>query len=299
MTALSSALDNPDFYRAPGDMADPGKWAALFPPLPRDVASLAQTVQGLMLHQHMGSFYGQAPDARRQAQVHLRPLEAMLAEMQAIDARPLTLRREPDRRLIGNCRHFTLLFVAMLRAKGYAARSRCGFATYFDPGDFAVDHWVAEYWHETERRWVLADAQIDEVQREKFNVTINTLDLPRGAFLVAGEAWMQVREGRARADRFGIMDLSGHWFIAGNVIRDVAALNKMEMLPWDMWGAMPPFGEPVPEAKFALFDRLAAATRDPGTPLATLRALYAEARVPDEVFNSLRSQFETVRRREP
>ena len=37
---------------------------------------------------------------------------------------------------------------------------------------------------------------------------------------------------------FGILDMHGLWFIAGNVIRDVAALNNHEMLPWDVWGAM-------------------------------------------------------------
>jgi hypothetical protein len=31
-------------------------------------------------------------------------------------------------------------------------------------------------------------------------------------------------------------DLRGLWFIAGNVVREVAALDKMEMLPWDQMG---------------------------------------------------------------
>jgi hypothetical protein len=30
----------------------------------------------------------------------------------------------------------------------------------------------------------------------------------------------------------------GQWFIEGNVVRDLAALNKVEMLPWDGWGIM-------------------------------------------------------------
>jgi hypothetical protein len=30
----------------------------------------------------------------------------------------------------------------------------------------------------------------------------------------------------------------GQWFIKGNIARDLAALNKVEMLPWDGWGAL-------------------------------------------------------------
>ena len=52
--------------------------------------------------------------------------------------------------MVGVCRHFTLLHVAMLRAHGVAARARCGFGAYFEKGKF-VDHWVTEYWNESRR----------------------------------------------------------------------------------------------------------------------------------------------------
>ena len=42
------------------------------------------------------------------------------------------------------------------------------------------------------------------------------------------------RRRRIRA-KYGIFDLRGLWFVAGNVMRDFAALNNMEMLPWDVW----------------------------------------------------------------
>jgi hypothetical protein len=32
--------------------------------------------------------------------------------------------------------------------------------------------------------------------------------------------------------------MHGLWFIANNIVRDIAALNNREMLPWDVWGAM-------------------------------------------------------------
>ena len=85
---------------------------------------------------------------------------------------------------------------------------------------------------------MLVDAQLDARQCELFKVTFDPLDVPRDQFLVAGDAWRLCRAGKAQPQAFGILDMHGLWFIASNVIRDVAALNNHEMLPWDVWGAM-------------------------------------------------------------
>jgi hypothetical protein len=71
------------------------------------------------------------------------------------------------------------------------------------------------------------------------------LDVPRDRFLVAGDAWLQCRAGQADLSRFGIQfaGLRGLWFVAGSIVRDVAALNGAEMLPWDVWGCQPRPGE--------------------------------------------------------
>ncbi|HEV8298613.1 MAG TPA: hypothetical protein VGQ20_15005 [Acidimicrobiales bacterium] len=54
-----------------------------------------------------------------------------------------------------------------------------------------------------------------------------------------GQAWQWCRSGRADAGTFGV---AGHTFglpeVAGNAVRDLAALNTVEMLPWDCWGLM-------------------------------------------------------------
>ena len=73
--------------------------------------------------------------------------------------------RPLDRRLVGNCRRFSVLLVAMLRHQGVPARARCGFGAYFLPNHFE-DHWVVEYWNQEGGRWVFVDAQLDELQRE-------------------------------------------------------------------------------------------------------------------------------------
>lgn len=65
-------------------------------------------------------------------------------------------------------------------------------------------------------------------------------DLPDGAFLTGGEAWAAFRAGEIGAARFGVPG-TGNWGpaeILGNAVKDLAALNKVEMLPWDEWGRM-------------------------------------------------------------
>lgn len=281
-----------DFYRTPVDLSDAGAHARLLDGLPRDVASLAKVVQGLLIHEHMTDAYGVALLPERKDQSHVRPVEAMLGRIVARDPRPLAAPRAPDGRYVCVCRSFTLLLVAILRHQGVPARARCGFGAYFEKGKF-YDHWVAEYWNGADERWVMVDAQIDDRQRKMFGVTIDTLDVPRDQFLVAGDAWRLCRSGREDAANFGILDMHGLWFIAGNVVRDGAALNNREMLPWDVWGAMQRTDDKL---DLAFFDRLAGLTHEPDRHFAELRALYRDPRiaVPPTVFNAVLNRPEAA-----
>src|SRR5580698_4883390 len=146
-------------FTEPGRFTSPGKHASAFTELPEGIAALTEVAQGLIVHEHMTRAYGFDLPPERRATVHLRPVAALLDRILAEDSRPLTARREPANRLAGNCRHYTVLTVAMLRAQGIPARARCGFGDYFGSGAFE-DHWVCEYWNASENRWVLADAQL-------------------------------------------------------------------------------------------------------------------------------------------
>ena len=71
----------------------------------------------------------------------------------------------------------------------------------------------------------------------------------------------------------------------------------MEMLPWDVWGAMVRPDEPLRDDQLALFDRLAAVTRALDIAFAELRTLYEgdeRLRVPATVFNSRLNRPETI-----
>jgi hypothetical protein len=93
------------------------------------------------------------------------------------------------------------------------------------------------------------------------------------------------------------MNEGGAWWIAANLLRDVAALANMEMLPWDIWGAMPAPDETIGEDLIALFDRLAALTHAPDAMAAELAAAYADdprVHVPAAVYNAIRDRTEPV-----
>lgn len=276
---------NLDPFRAPVDMSDAGRQASLLDGLPGDAGRLAEIVQGVLVHQHMAPAYGVTLTAAQQLQPHIRGVEPMLDRITARDARPLTAARPAAERLVGVCRHFTLLHVAMLRRQGVPARARCGFGAYFEKGKF-VDHWVTEFWNEAEQRWQLIDAQLDAHQRALFHVSFDPSDTPRDQFLIAGDAWQLCRTGKADPRDFGILHMHGLWFIAGNVIRDLAALNNHEMLPWDVWGAM---RQTDAELDLDFIDRMAALTREPDRDPAALQRAYQDARiaVPDTVFNAV------------
>jgi hypothetical protein len=202
-------------------------------PLPSDAVDIATTVQHLFVHTAWRALYGLGPDASDDRQ--RRSAAEMIDAIRALDPRPLTEPREPAQRAGVVCRHFTTLSVAMLRDAGVAARARCGFATYFEREKY-VDHWVVE-WHDG-TRWIRTDTQLDQLQREALGTAFDPVDVPADQFRPAGEIWRGVRAGEIDPDTCGIFEFWGAWFVRANVVRDLAALNKVEMLPWDTWGAM-------------------------------------------------------------
>jgi hypothetical protein len=82
-----------------------------------------------------------------------------------------------------------------------------------------------------------------------------------------------------------------------STLRDVAALNNTEMLPWDIWGEMLRPNEEPDEAQVAFFDQLAALTTDPDMSFAELTARYqADSRltVPATVYNAILDRVDEV-----
>lgn len=261
------------YYAKPGSMTSFGPWSIEFESLPRTPAALVEVVQGLLVHVFWAERYGLKLSKVRTEEVQLRSVQEMIGRLRELDPRPPTEQRPTDKRLVGNCRHFAVLLTSFMRHLGVPARARCGFGTYFLPGHFE-DHWVCEYWHEGERRWILLDSQLDELQRSKLEVDFDPLDVPRDSFVVAGQAWRMCRAGEADPEAFGIHDMHGMWFIRGNVGRDVASLNKVELLPWDCWGIVDKDEAALTEEDLASLDDVASMTLSGVPEFSKLRAIY-------------------------
>jgi hypothetical protein len=264
------------YYAQPGPMTMPGPYAHLFGDLPTDIGALCKALQGVMLHIFWAERYGVQLTEERQAEVQLRHVDRQLARLVELDGRPLTEARSPERKLVGNCRDFTVMMTAILRHQGVPARARCGFGTYFTP-DRYEDHWVCEVWDAEQERWTLVDAQLDGLMLDALKPDFDPLDVPRDRFVVGGQAWQLCRRGEADPDHFGIFDMHGLWFVRGDLIRDFLAFGKIEILPWDGdWGylAVPIEQIGVDEADLALMDRVAALTL--ADDVEAIHALYEQ-----------------------
>jgi len=287
-----------EFYLDHGPMGAPGAARAEVKSLPADVGALCRIVQGILIHRDIApSLYERKLTREARDSANTRAIASMLAKVKE-DNLPIAEVREVGSRFPCVCWHFSVLLASMLRERGVPARARCGFGAYFVPGRFE-DHWVAEYWNERARRWVLVDAQLDAIQVKTFKPDFDPLDVPHNRFILAGDAWLQCREGRADENKFGLSFLKeqGLWWIAGNLIRDVASLNRMPMLPWDVWGLMREPSQPAynPE-EAALLDRAARLTLAGDEALPEIVELYRDPRfaVPEMVFNVDRRVREAV-----
>lgn len=265
------------YYASPGPMTQLGPHGQL---ARTDINEAIGIVQGLLLHQAWVESYD-VDGTGREGEVQNRSAVQMIEAALSIDDRPLTEPREPSNRLQINCRHFSTLTTALLRGAGVPARARCGFGRYFQE-DKWIDHWVVEMWDGS--AWRLVDAQLDETQKRKLRFDFDPLDVPRDRFLVAGEAWRRCRAGQDVGDNYGIFDMWGEWFIAGNVSRDLASLNKVELLPWDGWGVLVSGGRQDQAERDAITDRAAEVSR--AARFEDVRALYEadpDLRVPEVI----------------
>jgi len=288
-----------DYYSEAASMTLGGKHARRLTSLPERIDALCKCVQKLFIYDVVAKdFYGYGIPKNRLGEIHLRSTASLLDKIVLRSDEPLTEPRDVKKRVIGRCNHFVLLAVAALRAHEMPARARSGFGAYFNPPKYE-DHWVCEYWDARKGQWSFADVQFDQVWIDKLHIRHNVADVPRDQFLTAGEAWKVCRARKLDPELFGIefAKLRGLWFIAASLIRDAAALNKVEMLPWDSWGAQPQLNAALGPDELAFFDELAELAANPDRTLDELRNRYdtdARVQVPDKVLNLLRQRMEPV-----
>ncbi len=110
----------------------------------------------------------------------------MIAGILRLDKTGFTKNKDVTKRITVSCRQASILFCAILKAKGIPCRSRAGFMDFGDIGDSYLEHWVNEC------RWALADVDGYYEYEQRFGYS--QFDLPRRKFVTASEAWLGLRE---------------------------------------------------------------------------------------------------------
>jgi Transglutaminase-like superfamily len=188
-------------------MSDPGRYLSAISTLPHDLGLLIKIIQGLLVHADWAKEYGL--DAAR-LNVSSRKTLSMVERLSDVvqrDARSLEISRPVCKRSLGTCRDFALMLCSILRCQGISSRLRCGFAAYF--GGNWEDHWICEYWDAKTEMWRLGDAQIDQMLTLRKHIEFDPSNVPRCAFLTAGEAWSRCRTMQSDPNLFGHGDVTG------------------------------------------------------------------------------------------
>lgn len=213
----------------------PGAFGPQLLALPVAPTAFAGGLEWLMVHHAAArsSDLGVPPYA--EADRSARFAQRLLATLLQRDSRELSQTRCAAELLYVTCRDFSLMAVSAMRARGVAARLRVGFVDYL-VDDFWEDHWLCEYFSGGE--WRCFDAQLGPNDRQQLAIDFPVDDIPASHFRCAAQMWRELRGGTADPARCGVsfLGLLGPWICACNLLRDAAALCKVETLPWDVWG---------------------------------------------------------------
>ena len=287
---MLTRMSHHEFWTTPSPVTDPGPAAADIDALAADLATLRRTATTLVFHYRGGGDFAEhGIDPERISEIDSCYADVMFDRLGELGDRSLLAERPPAQRVVGCCRDHTVLFVAMAQRKGYAARARVGFATYFED-DWFIDHVIAEVWDEQQERWRLVEPQVSDEFAARAG--FDPLDVPADVFLTGGDAWLRCRSGGADPERFLVApqlddpQTRGWRFLRHNLIFDLAALNKQEMVLWQAWGLMATDDEPDPREGI-LLDELAHAitTADPSVDTVRTWAAHEGFAVPNTVMS--------------
>ena len=123
-----------EFYRKHDLFSDPGAYASRYVELPTPLNALHAAINELLIHNWKveRDRPGWIKVHPEEVDVFTRPIYRVLERVALFGPEPWNQSRPPDRRVVIDCRHFSLLLCSILRERGIPARTRCGFATYLE-----------------------------------------------------------------------------------------------------------------------------------------------------------------------
>lgn len=201
-----------DFYKQTSLYTDLGLYKDFAKGLPNDIEKLCLLQRNQIIHpfdlsdeemrKNSNSCYG---DMTKVSKTRLRyendlfpTAQAMLAELLRKD-KNYSLDRKIEDKIHVCCREQAILLASILKAKGFSARVRSGFAKYVNTSlKAAGDHWITEYYDIKKEKWTLVDADMyfDENSLDKHHIDFSLLDIPRNKFIFGAEAYLGLRTGK-------------------------------------------------------------------------------------------------------
>lgn len=245
---------------------------------PDDISTIISVIQGLLVHPGELKLHNIKISRTRVNDRNLKTLQESINHAQKLSHKSLLEQVPIEERVVNICRHFSMFMCSVLREKGIPARTRCGFATYFANGWFD-DHWICEYWHKQQKRWVRVDAEVDDILALFYKIDrtkINMCDLPKEAFFTTGVLWQLHRKGLVSGKLCGFsLDSKefGEWYIRGNLLRDFFALNKVEYTYQELSKLMQKDYQPT-KKELLLLDKIANLTINADSNFSNLLKLY-------------------------
>lgn len=182
-----------------------GKYKELIESLPNDIPSIGMLVCDQITHPTMyftepslyleNTYFGKFssyPKHRFKNEDELFiTAVSMIAGILYLDESGFTKNKDVTKRITVSCRQASVLFSAILKAKGIPCRSRAGYMDFGNAGDSYTEHWVNEYWDFNKNKWILAD--VDGYYEYEKRFGYSQFDLPRQKFVTASEAWLGLR----------------------------------------------------------------------------------------------------------
>jgi hypothetical protein len=214
-----------EFYRKHDLFSDPGEYARRYAELPTALNDLHAAINELLIHNWKveRDRPGWIKVHPEEVDVFTRPICKVLERVASFGPEPWDQSRPPDRRVVIDCRHFSLLLCSILRERGIPARTRCGFATYLEKTHW-MDHWICEFWDYQQKCWVMEDADLQ------------LHSVPSDQFYTGIHAWEMIRKMPSMARQFGYgKEERGAWVVRANLVRDFAALHGFVSISGDSW----------------------------------------------------------------
>lgn len=275
-----------DHYRAFSQFTYPGLYQEkLQRDLPPGIGQLGRLVKQQVIHSialsmgregvQLNPIYGNIRDVpwyRQGEDDYFPTVTAILAELYHRDPRGFVLDRAVENKLIITCRFVAILTASILKTRGLPARVRAGYAPYIRP-DGMEAHWITQYWHAPEERWVTIDADTSLENRP-----FDPFDMPPDTFGFAADSWLAVREGRQDANAYIVHRVSALENLATQVFFDFHCLMNNEITYMQNPVFIAIDFNTVEEEKLQAIDALARLMQQPDENFAQLQTIWETKR---------------------